>query len=117
MDKIRRRWTKTVVTAVVVMALAGAAVPVQAANFGFGFGLSFNGDGGVPGRPGFDQDYECMTEREVGRFFKRHGYDEIEIGEGLRENTSAVRANKAGKSWRLTFDNCMGKVVQKTQVE
>ncbi len=117
MLKSGNRETKFFSIVAAVLALVVAAAPVQAANFGFGFGLSFNSDGDMPGRPGFDKDYECMTEREVGRFFKRHGYDEIEVGEGLRENTSAVRASKGGKAWRLTFDNCMGKVVQKSQVE
>jgi hypothetical protein len=117
MNTPTRQWIRGLALTVLATGGLAFAMPVRAANFGFGFGLSFNGDGGVPGRPGFDQDFECMTEREVGRFFKRHGYDEVEIGEGLRENTSAVQANKDGKAWRLTFDNCMGKVVQKTQVK
>ena len=96
--------------AILAIALGGAAVtamPVQAqpsVEFGFHFG---NGGGGWHiGRP----DRYCMTDRQVRRLVRAHGYDDIRFTD-RRGRIVQVRAERGRRDYRITVDSCRGRII------
>ena len=91
--------------AVIGLALAGttlSAMPAAQASPSFSFSFNIGGDR-------FHQRY-CLTDRQVRRLLRWHGYDEIRfIDRGGKIVT--VRAEKGRRDYRVTVNACTGRII------
>lgn len=119
MTHILSRLKKSGRVAVVALALGAASVaalpaPAMAQSSSFSLQLG-GGDGSLTFRFGDDRyDRErvriCLTNAQIRRGLRAHGYRNIDIVRELRRNRVEVVASY-GRSWyRLQVDRCTGKV-------
>jgi hypothetical protein len=115
----------TMKAAAMALALAGAVVtatPASAQSFGFSVGndnFRFGihaGDrwDGHRWRPGPRHDI-CMSDRQVRRDLRRDGYDEIRFFD-RRGRIVQVRAELGRRDYRIAYDTCRGRIVDRDRV-
>lgn len=89
-------------------ALTGAA-PAQAQSFEFSFGT---GGGGVHYNDGYSN--RCYGNRQIRRDLRARGYNDIDIRGGGRY--VRVRASRNGNDYRITYDACRGRIVDRDRL-
>lgn len=87
-------------------ALTGAA-PVQAQTFEFSFGT-----GGYHYNDGHRN--RCYGNRQIRQDLRARGYRDIDIRGGGRY--VRVRASRNGNDFRITYDACRGRIVDRDRV-
>jgi hypothetical protein len=117
---------KTFKAAAVALALAGTAVtamPANAQSFGFSVGndnFRFGihaGDfwDGHRWRPRHNNVDFCMSDREVRRDLRRDGYDEIRFFD-RRGRVVQVTAELGRRDYRIAYDTCRGRIVDRDRI-
>jgi hypothetical protein len=112
----------TIKAAAVALALAGTvftAVPANAQSFGFSFGndnFRFGVHAGdrfhrFPGR----HDNFCMSDPQVRRDLRRDGYDEIRFFD-RRGRIVQVTAELGRRDYRIAYDTCRGRIVDRDRI-
>lgn len=89
-------------------ALTGAPVQAQGIEFGFSFG-----NGGTYYGDRYEES-RCYSDRQIRRDLRDRGYRDIEIGGGGRYVN--VRARKDGNYYRITYDACRGRIVDRSRI-
>jgi len=94
----------------------GVAAPAQAQGFGVQVGPNGGGIYVNPGRGPGDRGPRCdiMSDREIERFFRSREYRDISVrGRGP---VVTVMARQDGWYYRIEFDTCRGRIIDRERV-
>lgn len=98
---------RSAVVAAVLGASALTAAPAQAQpSFSFDFHI------GRPHFPGF----LCMSDPEVRRDLRRDGYRDIRFTD-RRGRIVHVRAERGRREYRIAYDTCRGRIVDRDRID
>jgi hypothetical protein len=94
--------TRAAVIGIVLAGTSLSAMPAAQAAPSFSFSFNIGGDR-------FVQRY-CLTDRQVRRLLQWHGYRDIRFID-RRGKIVSVRAEKGRRDYRVTVNNCTGRII------
>jgi hypothetical protein len=97
----------------VFTAVPAMAQPTPSFNFQFGIGSDGKpsvGFGVDSGNGYYDDDFECLTNRQIIRGLRDEGYRDIEIVSELRRNRVGVVARYGRHYYSMRVNRCTGEV-------